>query len=54
MGNICIRTVPAVNIKDDKDKNTGALVLIMAIDSAACWGNDTSKSDCEGQGVVVL
>ena len=58
MDNIFIRTVPAGNIKADKEKSTeqidGAVATIMALDRAIRCGNDMSESVYNDRGILFI
>ena len=58
MANIFIRTVPAGNIKADKEKSTekidGVVATIMALDRAIRCGNDTSESVYSSRGILFI
>lgn len=51
-------TIPAGNIKPDKEKSTekidGAVAMIMALDRAIRCGNDTGESVYDQRGILVL
>ena len=58
MDNIFIRRDPAGNIKPDKEKSTekidGAVAMIMALDRAIRFGNDSGDSIYDSRDMLVL
>lgn len=58
MDNIFIKTDPAGNIKQDKEKSTekidGVVVTIMALDWAICCGLDNGESVYDEHGILLV
>jgi phage terminase large subunit-like protein len=58
MDNIFIRTDPAGNIKEDKEKSTekidGAIATIMALDRAIRCCNEVTESVYDNRGILFI